>query len=73
MKYTDGNQKIVICKHCNKPEYWGQMRWLSGICSCRDCYKRQWERENHKMYVWNDLDGNRPTRQDYENQDKKQL
>ena len=53
--------KIVICKHCGKPEYYGEMRWLSGRCSCRNCYKSQWQDENHKLYKWNDLDGKRPT------------
>ena len=44
------NKRIVICRRCKKPEYWGEMRWLSGFCVCRDCYKAQWESENHKPY-----------------------
>lgn len=28
---------------------------------CRDCYKSEWERENHKPYTWHDLDGKRPS------------
>lgn len=44
----DENKRIVICRRCKKPEYWGEMRWLSGFCVCRDCYKAQWESENHK-------------------------
>lgn len=45
------NKRIVICRRCKKPEYWGEMRWLSGFCVCRDCYKAQWESENHKPYL----------------------
>lgn len=47
----DENKRIVICRRCKKPEYWGEMRWLSGFCVCRDCYKAQWESENHKTYT----------------------
>lgn len=65
------NERIVICKHCNKPEYWGEMRWLSGQCSCRRCYKAQWERENKKPYTWDDLDGKRPTMEEYQEQEKR--
>ena len=36
------NKRIVICRRCKKPEYWGEMRWLSGFCVCRDCYKAQY-------------------------------
>lgn len=49
--------KIVICKQCGKPEYWGEMRWLSGRCTCRNCYKANWQDENHCLYTWDDLDG----------------
>lgn len=51
----DENKRIVICRRCKKPEYWGEMRWLSGFCVCRDCYKAQWESENHKPYTWEEL------------------
>lgn len=61
--------EIVICRHCNRPEFYGEMRWLSGICSCRDCYKAQYERENHMRYIWSDLDGARPTFADYYKQE----
>lgn len=64
----DEMNKIVICKHCGKPEYYGEMRWLSGRCSCRSCYKAQWQDENHKLYTWNDLDGKRPTVAEYKKQ-----
>lgn len=65
-----GVDKIVICKHCGKPEYYGEMRWLNGRCSCRNCYKSQWQDENHKLYSWNDLDGKRPTMEEYEKQER---
>lgn len=60
--------EIVICRHCGKPEYWGVMRWLSGRCSCRNCYRRFWEDQNHRRYKWNDLDGSRPTMEEYQKQ-----
>ena len=62
--------EIIICKHCGKPEYYGEMRWLSGRCSCRNCYKSQWQDENHKLYSWDDLDGKRPTMEEYEKQER---
>lgn len=65
------DDKIVICKYCNKPEYWGEMRWLSGNCSCRNCYKIQWEKESNDLYRWNDLDGKRPTMEEYQEQEKR--
>lgn len=53
-------EKAVICKHCGKPEYYGQMHWLNGKCMCRSCYK-QYFREYYGMpYTWSDLDGPRP-------------
>lgn len=60
--------KIVICKQCGKPEYWGEMRWLSGRCTCRNCYKANWQDENHCLYTWDDLDGKRPTMEEYQEQ-----
>lgn len=65
----DEMRRIIICKHCGKPEYYGEMRWLSGRYSCRNCYKSQWQDENHKLYSWNDLDGKRPTMEEYERQE----
>ena len=50
------NDEIVICKECKKPEYWGEMRWLSGRCVCRDCYKANYEQETKEPYTWDDLD-----------------
>ena len=64
-------KEIVICKHCGKPEYWGAMRWLSGRCACRNCYRSFWEDQNHKRYTWDDLDGPRPTFEEYKEQEAK--
>lgn len=64
-------KRIVICKHCSKPEYWGQMRWLNGWCVCRNCYKSLWEQQNHKIYKWDDLDGKCPTMEDYKAQEER--
>ncbi|MDD3251793.1 MAG: hypothetical protein PHV18_04440 [Lachnospiraceae bacterium] len=68
MGNTEQNKKIVICKNCNKPEYWGEMRWLSSHCTCRNCYRANWEHETKKLYTWGDLDGPRPTLAEYEAQ-----
>ena len=65
------DNKIVICKHCEKPEYWGEMRWLNGVCGCRSCYKSRWEDMNHQLYKWDDLDGKRPTMEEYQEQEAK--
>lgn len=64
--------KIVICKRCEKPEYWGEMRWLSGECTCRNCYREKWEKETGKVYMWDDLDGPRPTEEEYNIQEKEE-
>ncbi|MDO4305793.1 MAG: hypothetical protein Q4C77_03085 [Eubacteriales bacterium] len=63
-------KKIEICKSCGRPEYWGDMRWLSGRCVCRDCYRADYESQTGKIYVWDDLDGKRPTREEYEEQEE---
>ena len=68
-KIKDEMKEIVICKHCNNPEYYGEMRWGSGICSCRSCYKSFYEDFNKEVYKWDDLDGPRPTKKDYEEQE----
>lgn len=64
----DEMDRIVICKHCNRLEYYGDMRWLSGTSMCRRCYKSRWEQENGGLYVWNDLDGHIPTISDLQKQ-----
>ena len=67
------DEKIILCKHCGKPEYYGEMHWLNGRCSCRDCYKSQWQDENHKLYSWNNLDGHRPTIEELSNQEGRHI
>lgn len=47
--------EVVICRHCGRPEYYGEMRWLNGHQECRRCYKAHWEEVNHKQYIWDDL------------------
>jgi len=59
---------IVKCKYCGRYEYYGEMRWLSGHCTCRDCYKADYETNNNKLYTWNDLDGKRPTKEEFDKQ-----
>lgn len=44
---------------------------LNGSQYCRDCYKHEWEKSTHKKYVWNDLDGKKPTMDDYLLQEQK--
>lgn len=65
----DEMKTIVICRHCGKPEYYGEMRWLGGFCGCRDCYKHRWEDINKKIYKWNDLNGRRPTVEEFKEQE----
>lgn len=57
--------KIVLCKYCGKPEYYGKMKWLNGITECRSCYKADYEESHRKIYFWDDLDGPRPTMDEY--------
>lgn len=64
----DEMMQIVICKYCNSPEYYGKMRWLSGKCCCRNCYKADYETQYKEPYRWNDLDGKRPTLEEYAKQ-----
>lgn len=58
---NDLMDKIVDCKYCGRPEYYGEMRWLNGKCMCRSCYKYEYEQEYRKPYIWDDLDGERPS------------
>lgn len=53
----DEMNKIVICKSCNEPEYYGSMIWYCGHSSCRKCTYKRWERESgwtppDKYYVF---------------------
>lgn len=68
MSGYDEMKRIVICKYCGRPEYYGEMRWLYGKCCCRRCYKSDYEQQNHKLYAWNDLDGVAPTMAEYDKQ-----
>lgn len=65
----DEMKRIVICKYCGRPEYYGEMRWLSAKCCCRDCYKADYESISGKLYRWDDLDGKRPTMDEYKAQE----
>jgi hypothetical protein len=56
----DENEEVVTCKYCGKLEFYGEMRWLSGKCCCRDCYRNEYESTYGELYIWNDLDGPRP-------------
>ena len=49
--YLMGNKTIVTCKYCGRAEYWGQLRWYNGKCSCRACYKSDWEDRTGKVYT----------------------
>lgn len=70
MAGRDEMDEIVICKYCGKPEYYGEMRWLSGKCCCRDCYKADYEQQTGKVYKWDDLDGHVPTMVEYLTQEE---
>ena len=63
---------IVLCKHCNQPEYWEEMRWLDGKCSCRKCYKADYETSHNEVYKWDDLNGPRPTMSEYLDQEDRE-
>lgn len=62
--------RIVICKSCGKTEWSGQMRGFSGQCICRNCYRSSYERKFLKVYTWDDLDGPRPTVEEYNIQER---
>ena len=62
--------KIIFCKYCGGLEYYGEMRWLSGKCCCRDCYKLDFETESGRLYEWTDLDGHRPTMEEFIKQEQ---
>ncbi len=66
----DEMKKIVICRHCGRPDYWGQFRWLSGRCMCRACYRKDYEKRFNRLYEWDDLTGHVPTMEEYQKQEK---
>ena len=61
----DEMNMIKLCKYCGEPEYYGEFRWLDGKQLCRDCYKKSYEQIYECQYTWNDLDGKRPTMEEY--------
>lgn len=60
----DEMMRIKRCRYCGRLDYYGEMRWLSGRCVCRDCYREDYERQTGKPYTWDDLDGPRPTEEE---------
>lgn len=48
-KLSTGIAAALDAKQCNRPEYWGEMRWLSGKCTCRNCYRANWQDENKAL------------------------
>jgi len=61
----DEMKRIVLCRLCGRPEYYGDMRWLSGRCMCRACYRADYYDRTGKPYSWDDLDGHAPTMEEY--------
>lgn len=57
---SDDMKRVIKCKHCGKPEYYGEFRWMDGKMLCRDCYKAEYEKKYGHPYKWRDLDGERP-------------
>lgn len=68
----DEMKRIVICKYCGRPEYYGEMRWLSGKCCCRACCRSDYEDRTGKLYTWDDLTGQVPAMEEYEQQEKEE-
>jgi len=66
----DDMKRIVVCD-CGRPEYYGKMRWNSGKCYCRACYRADYEDRTGKPYRWNDLDGTVPTIEEYKKQERR--
>lgn len=66
----DENKRIVICRRCKKPGILGRNEMAFRFCVSRGCYKAQWESENHKPYTWDDLDGKRPTMEEFEKENE---
>ena len=44
-KEENENLKIVFCKNCGEPEYWGEMVWKDGKTYCRECIYKMWDEE----------------------------
>ncbi len=69
----DDMKEIIICKYCSRPEYYGEMRWLNGKCCCRACYRSDYEDRTGNLYTWDDLNGQVPTMEEYEQQGKERV
>jgi late competence protein required for DNA uptake (superfamily II DNA/RNA helicase) len=67
------SKRIVICKYCGKLEYWDDMTWLNSHMYCRQCYKSAYQDFYKQQYKWNDKDGNRPTQEEYEEQEERKV
>lgn len=67
----DEMKRIVVCRYCSKPEYYGDFRWTSGKCMCRACYRKDYEKHSGKPYTWDDLDGHVPTMEEFAEQEKR--
>lgn len=50
-------ERVVRCKYCKEPEYYGEFRWLNGKMLCRSCYKAAYEEYYGEPYKWDDLEG----------------
>lgn len=57
-------KRVIECKYCGQPEYYGEFRWISGHMLCRNCYKAHYEKTYKEPYRWDDLDGDRPKKVD---------
>ena len=66
--FMPDEDRIMQCKRCGEYEYWGEMRWLCGKCLCRNCYRQAYEKMYQIRYRGRDLDGPRPTADDYRRQ-----
>ena len=43
--------------------------WVLSVM-CRDCYKAEYEHSTGEVYTWTDLDGKRPTTDEYNRQEE---
>lgn len=57
--------RIVLCRSCGRPEFYGDMRWRSGRCLCRACYRADYEDRTGEPYTWDDLNGRVPSMEEY--------
>ena len=64
-------QEIVLCRLCGKPEYAAEQRRALGDPVCRNCYREIYEDIVRDFYRNNDLDGPRPTMEEYEAHQKR--